>query len=75
MVVAGVLGHVAREPRDPDLRGQLALEAAEEDLALGRLEAVRGGDGALEVIVAEVDEFSPNARVRTSRSPPPTRST
>jgi hypothetical protein len=41
MVVAGVLGHVARELRDPDLRGQLALEAAVEDLALGRL--VHGG--------------------------------
>jgi hypothetical protein len=53
-----VLRHVARELRDLDVLLQVALEAAEHDLALAGLEAVdERRDRALEVGAAEQDEL------------------
>jgi len=53
-----VLRHVARQLRDLDVLLQIALERAEDDLALPRLEAVdEAGDGALEVGTGEEDEL------------------
>jgi hypothetical protein len=57
MVVAGVLRHVARELCDPDLRRSAALKQLKRILRWDVLRPSTAEDGALEVMVAEVDEF------------------
>ena len=58
MVVGRVLRDVPGELRDLDVGPEVALERAEEDLSLARLEPVdHAGDGALQVRPREQDQL------------------
>mmetsp|Transcript_33395 Transcript_33395/g.89544 ORF Transcript_33395/g.89544 Transcript_33395/m.89544 type:complete len:286 (-) Transcript_33395:1184-2041(-) len=58
VVVGAVLADVSDELRNLHVVAQIPLEAAEEDLPLGRLQAIHhGGHGAHEIVPRELDEL------------------